>query len=81
MAIDDEEECFSEEWADGNDEQELLIEEMDKDRESAARYESEGWYYEDEDAAGDTGNSDSQFGRFQAPRDAWGRILSTGSGW
>jgi hypothetical protein len=63
------------------DEMQLLAEELRSDSEDWARSAEEGWYHSDDDQPKDPDDHDSVYGRFQAPRDASGRTLSSGSGW
>ena len=62
-----------------DDEREQIAQELEDDREDYARSEEDGWYYGD-DQQPNRDEHDSQYGRFQAPRDPWGRTLPTGSG-
>ena len=64
-----------------DDEKQLLAEELRSDSEDWARSAEEGWYHSDDDQPRDPDDHDSVYGRFQAPRDASGRTLPSGSGW
>ena len=80
-AADDDDYHPAESTYDPDDEREQLVEELEGDREDFARSEEEGWYYSDDDQQTNRDEHDSQYGRFQAPRDATGRTLPSGSGW
>jgi len=78
----DEEHLFSEEieaLEEVEAERRELAEELKDDQEDWARSDQEGWYYNDEDNYQE-GSHDSQYGRFQAPRDSFGNTLPKGSG-